>query len=168
MTTAGPEIIGPGNCNEYVPRRQYSHLAHDETQEIRIRSPAPKVVTPSPTESITPTPSCPWMRSGAQVGAPPLRICRSVPQMFLRRFRSYSVTQCRPSFGFDVRLAKRRATGGALRRQEDKLIDKDSHQGSGERLTATIGQSWTSSPRQARASPRTSVGRQLLRSGAIA
>ena len=40
----------PGNRNEYVPRRQYSHLAHDETPEITIRSAARKVVTPSPTE----------------------------------------------------------------------------------------------------------------------
>jgi hypothetical protein len=42
---------------EYMPRRQYSHVPQDVMQEISTWSPGWKAVTPTPTWSITPTPS---------------------------------------------------------------------------------------------------------------
>lgn len=47
----------------------------------RTRSPLRKAVTLAPTSSTTPTPSCPTIRPGAQVGTSPFRICKSVPQI---------------------------------------------------------------------------------------
>ena len=63
-----PRIQPPVVQWENMPLRQYSHLPQDEMQEISTRSPGLKAVTPAPTLSMTPTPSWPRMRPGAQVG----------------------------------------------------------------------------------------------------
>ena len=64
-----------------MPLRQASHLPQEEMQEISTWLPGLNCVTPAPTSSTTPTPSCPRIRPGSQLGTSPFRIWRSVPQI---------------------------------------------------------------------------------------
>ncbi len=83
-----PRIQPPVVQCEYMPLRHGSQRPQALMQEISTWSPGLKLVTAAPTDSITPTPSCPRMVPGLQVGTSPLRMCRSVPQIVVRVMRT--------------------------------------------------------------------------------
>ena len=92
----------PSPCSQWegMPRLQYSHFAHAVMQEIKTRSPLQNLLTPVPTSSTTPIPSCPRIRPSATEAKSPFRMCRSVPQIVVLVIRTTaSVTSRSAGFG---------------------------------------------------------------------
>ncbi len=73
-------------------------------QEISTRSAGLNAVTPAPIDSMTPTPSWPRIRPGAQVATSPFRMCRSVPQIVVLVTRTMaSPAACSTGLGLSSR-----------------------------------------------------------------
>src|SRR2546427_8906752 len=75
-------LLGILSQSVEAPRLQKLQVPHGEELDATTRSPALNLFTPSPTSETTPQNSCPIVIGGLINGGPPMKIFKSVPQIF--------------------------------------------------------------------------------------